>query len=175
MVEQIIELFAEENSVVELRLPDDLLELPMVLVETIERAWAQPSHAAFLRAAFSLSRVDARFAARFRQLLDQRSEDTRRKIAQKYAQNHGMFPEQDLVNLIRFVSDAVSYRRMELEVLYDRQPVDEGYQEFTEGVIAMARQMIVDRLRRTAANGRSPGAGELPSHLTSSAPVLASR
>ena len=174
MVEQIIELFAEENSVAEIRLPDDLLELPMVLVESIERTWAQPSHAAFLRAAFSLSRVDARFAARFRQLLDQRSEETRRKIAQKYTQSHSSFPEQDLVNLIRLVSDAVSYRRMELEVLYDRQPVDEGYQAFTDGVVAMARQMIVDRLRRTAANGRSATTGEIAAHVTPPS-VLASR
>ena len=155
MVEQIIELFAEETSVAEIRLPDDLVDLPVVLVEAIERTWAQLSHAAFLRAAFSLSRVDARFAARFRQLLDQRSEETRLKIAQKYSGTHAGLSEEELVNLIRLVSDAVSYRRMELEVLYDRQPVDDSYQRFTRGVISMARQMITDRIRLGAANGHA--------------------
>ena len=165
MVEQIIELFAEETSVAEIRLPDDLVDLPVVLVEAIERTWAQPTHAAFLRAAFSLSRVDARFAARFRQLLDQRSEATRLKIAQKYSQTHAGIGEEDLVNLIRMVSDAVSYRRMELEVLYDRQPVDESYQRFTRGVITMARQMISDRVRLSAANGHGANTGEIGQRL----------
>ena len=174
MVEQIIELFADETSVAEIRLPDDLVDLPVVLVEAIERTWAQPSHAAFLRAAFSLSRVDARFAARFRQLLDQRSEETRLKIAQKYSGTHAGLSEEELVNLIRLVSDAVSYRRMELEVLYDRQPVDDSYQRFTRGVIAMARQMITDRIRLGAANGHAASSEHVGQRLGSSTPTSTS-
>ena len=174
MVEQIIELFAEETSVAEIRLHDDLLDLPVVFVESIERTWKQSSHAALLRAAFSLSRVDARFAARFRQLLDQRSEETRLKIAQKYSGTHAGLSEEELVNLIRLVSDAVSYRRMELEVLYDRQPVDDSYQRFTRGVIAMARQMITDRIRLGAANGHAASSEHVGQRLGSSTPTSTS-
>ena len=108
------------------------------------------------------------------QLLDQRSEETRLKIAQKYSGTHAGLSEEELVNLIRLVSDAVSYRRMELEVLYDRQPVDDSYQRFTRGVIAMARQMITDRIRLGAANGHAASSEHVGQRLGSSTPTSTS-
>jgi AcrR family transcriptional regulator len=126
-------------------LPKTLDALPRFVAETTMRLWNRPTHAQFVRAAFSVARVNPRFGALLRGVFVERAAVGMRLLVQPFVAR-GEIDGDDATFLARLLVNAIALKMIEERVLTDGpdRPDLDDYLAF----VVRAGELLVASLRR---------------------------
>lgn len=141
LVLQILETYAA--AMMELPpIPDDMVALPRMIADAVQRLYAGDQHPLFARVMFATARLDPRFGARCREIFVDRVAFGMRLIAAPYVAR-GEIAEADAIDLARMVVYAIGFRFMEERVLFDDRPLEPDIGRYIDFVVATAEQRIL--------------------------------
>jgi AcrR family transcriptional regulator len=149
LVEQVLATYAGEmfQAFDPGSLPQRLEELPRTIVDTALRIYERPRHPLFVRVAFSVSRVNPRYAKLMRSIFVDRAQEGMLLVARPFI-DAGELTEAEAVLLISTVIYAIGFHLLEQKVLFDERPLGSATGEHAEFVIEMAETWIRCRRRR---------------------------
>jgi AcrR family transcriptional regulator len=146
---RIIEEFAGDMFVPHAPLPERLRDVPRWIRDDIFALYEKPTHAAFVRFAFSVSRVDPRFGALMRDIFVERAGAAMKLILATLHRGERLTVDEG-VDFMRSIVSAIGFRVMEEKVLFDERGLGPEVRRYADFVVACAEEWLARREPRDA-------------------------
>jgi AcrR family transcriptional regulator len=122
-------------------LPTRLEGMPRFIADTTLRVYERPAHALFVRVAISVSRTHPRFGALMRRVFVEQSVWGIRQIMRPWVEA-GELEEDDAVDLVRMVINAIGLRLLEDKVMFAEHEPGPDFERYVGFVVRTAEAWI---------------------------------
>ena len=148
LVEQLIATFAGDMLAASSEaLPERVEDAPAWIRDTVIALYQRPTHPAFVRVMFSISRLDPRYGKLLRGIFVDQVEIAMRLFAKPFV-DRGEIDEQVAVYTARMTVNAIGLKLMEEMVLFDERPLGADVIAYADYVgTGMREHLIRNRLR----------------------------
>jgi AcrR family transcriptional regulator len=142
LVEQVLATYAGDMFGLDpAALPRRLEDVPRWIVQTVYEIYARPSHAKFVRVAFSVSRVNPRFGALLRTIFVDQADVGMRLVMQRFVAA-GEIAADEAADFCRVIINAIGLRFMEEKVLFEERELGDSFHRFAELVVHVGETWI---------------------------------
>ena len=128
-------------------LPRRLEDVPQWIVDGVYTIYARPSHAKFVRVAFSVSRSNPRFGTLLRKIFVDQADIGMRLVMQRFVAA-GEIGADESADFCRVIVNAIGLRFMEEKVLFEERELGEPFHRFARLVVQVGETWVRAQRRR---------------------------
>ena len=130
-------------------LPKRLEDVPRIVVQTILRVYAQPTHPLFVRVAISVSRSHERFGTLMRRVFIERANFGIQEVMRPFVEREEIGAD-DALDLVRMLINAVGLRLIEDTVMFDQREPGPDFERYAQFVIDAGETQLRELRRRAS-------------------------
>ncbi len=141
--------------------PTHVEGLPRFIADTTLRVYERPTHAPFVRVAISVSRTNPRFGTLMRRVFVEQAVWGIRQIMRPFIEA-GEIEEDDAIDLVRMVINAIGLRLLEDKVMFAEQEPGPDFDRYVTFVVRAAEAWLAQLRQGGGARPRPTPARDAP-------------